>query len=74
MDVSKNSKDASGTLFSCAKHGDKNKKNSLNQNVAILKKCMDGRWWLRSKTRSWNTREQDMETKRSFELSTSAKG
>ena len=34
MSFSKNSKDANGTLVSCAKHGDKNKKKSGNQNVA----------------------------------------
>ena len=32
MSFSKNSKDANGTPFSCAKHGDKNKKKSGNQN------------------------------------------
>ena len=35
MSFSKNSKDASVTPFSCAKHGDNNRRRSGNQNVAI---------------------------------------
>ena len=35
MSFSTNSKDANGTPFSCATHGDENKKESGNQKVAI---------------------------------------
>ena len=63
MSFSKNSKDASGTRFSCAKLGDKQKERSGNRNLAIYIYISYGRWWLRSSAQSWNTLEREMETK-----------
>ena len=59
MSFSKNSTVAKGTPFSCAKHGDKNKKD-LGIKMWPWKY---GRWWLCAKARSRNTLEQEMETK-----------
>ena len=63
-----------GTPFSSAKHGDKNKKNSGNQKCGHVYVYIYGRWWLRSKARSWNTLEPEMENERLFRQSTSANG